>query len=112
MSLRVYETGASGFIGRHLCERLAARRDRIVALVRTPVKAGHLPPGTEIVRGDLGLFADPATVLPQCDVVIHLAGLVGADRLAAYEEVNFGAVEGLLAFLGRPPWAPGRPLLA
>src|SRR5258708_34682682 len=112
MSLRVFVTGATGFIGRHLCERLAARGDRIVALVRTPVKAGHLPPGTEIVRGDLGLFADPATVLPQCDVVIHLAGLVAADRLAAYEEINFDAVKDLLACLGRQSWAPRRLLLA
>jgi nucleoside-diphosphate-sugar epimerase len=42
--------------------------------------------------GDLSLFADPGLELPRFDVVLHLAGVVAADRLGQYEAINFAAV--------------------
>jgi nucleoside-diphosphate-sugar epimerase len=110
--MRVFVTGATGFIGRHLCRRLVDRGDEVAALVRSPRKTGGLPPQVKLAQGDLSVLADPRTELPPSDVVIHLAGVVAADRPEQYEEINYGAVEDLLACLGRQKWRPARVLFA
>jgi nucleoside-diphosphate-sugar epimerase len=72
-------TGATGFIGTTLVERLLARDDEVRALVRDPGRAGELTAiGARLVRGDV---SDPDSLLdavPDVDVVVHLAGLVKA----------------------------------
>lgn len=110
--MRVFVTGATGFVGHHLCHRLVARGDKVVALVRTPGKGARLPSEVDVLRGDLSMFADPKTVLPACDVVIHLAGVVAARNDNDYAAVNHVAVESLLECLGRQEWKPTRFLLA
>ena len=110
--MRILLTGATGFIGRHLCDRLLARGDEIVALVRWPEREAPLPPGVTVLSGDLSVFADPSLVLPPCDAVIHLAGVVTAERLSEYEEVNFGGVKHLLECIARQSWTPARFLFA
>jgi nucleoside-diphosphate-sugar epimerase len=110
--MRILVTGGTGFIGRHLCERLIARGDEVIALVRSPKKAASLPPGVKTLEGDLSVFADPATQLPPCDVVIHLAAVIAADTLEQYEAINFEAVKNLLACLERQSWKPARMLFA
>jgi UDP-glucose 4-epimerase len=83
---RVLVTGAGGFIGSHLVERLAAEGIAVRALLRYSSRsdAGNLdflPPellrNVEIIRGDL---RDPHFMLDACDkvdVVFHLAALIG-----------------------------------
>jgi dihydroflavonol-4-reductase len=110
--LRVFVTGATGFIGQHLCHRLSLCGDQVVALVRTEGKAAKLPDGVEIFRGDLSTFADPHTVLPACDVVVHLAGVVAARSSEDYAIVNYSAVGDLVDCLARQDWKPKRFLLA
>jgi dihydroflavonol-4-reductase len=110
--LRVFVTGATGFIGQHLCRHLMERGDRVVALVRSPAKASRLPQGVEIFSGDLATFADVKTVLPPCDVVIHLAGVVAAEKLEDYDATNHRAVRDLVDCLSRQRWAPKRLLFA
>jgi len=110
--MRVLLTGASGFIGGHLCRRLVARGDGVVALVRDRRRAAGLPAEVERLEGDLSLFDRREIVLPPADVVIHLAGVVSADREADYETVNARAVKSLVACLGRQSWRPRRLLLA
>ena len=110
--MRAFVTGATGFIGQHLVRRLVERGDEVVALVRSPEKASRLPKTVEIFPGELGVFADRATRLPRCDVVIHLAGIVAADRLEQYALINHAAVERLLACLDAQDWRPSRFLFA
>jgi nucleoside-diphosphate-sugar epimerase len=110
--MRVLVTGATGFIGRHLCRRLAERGDDVVALVRSRKKAAALPAGIELMEGDLSLFADPELQLPPFDVVIHLAGVVAADVPEQYEAINYGAVQDLVGCLSRQSWKPRRMLFA
>ena len=69
-------TGAGGFLGRYIVERLVARGDRVRGLAR-----GEYPAlqglGVEMVRGDL---ADRDTVTFACqgiDCVFHVASRVG-----------------------------------
>lgn len=110
--MQVFVTGATGFIGQHLCRHLVERGDRVWALVRNPERAARLPREVAIFKGDLQSLGDRDCRLPPVDVVIHLAGLIAAKRLEDYEAVNFAAVEILLECLGRQSWTPRRMLFA
>src|SRR5262245_57979690 len=112
--MRVFVTGATGFIGAHLCRALVAGGHQVVALVRDPKKAAaELPAtGVEALAGDLSVFDRADLVLPACDVVIHLAGVVAADTLDQYQAINHEAVRSLVRALGRQAWRPRRFLFA
>jgi nucleoside-diphosphate-sugar epimerase len=110
--MRIFVTGATGFIGRHLCQELLRRGDDVIALVRSSAKDALLPAGAQVFRGDLGSLADPGAVLPECEVVIHLAGVVAAGRSLDYELVNFQGVRDLVTCLERQVWKPRRLLFA
>lgn len=90
--MKVLVTGASGFIGGHLCAHLVSRDHQVTAVVR---REGSAPPDTtEVVVGDVG----PATVwdgvLAGHDAVIHLAARVhvmretSGDPLQEFRTVN------------------------
>lgn len=88
----VFVTGATGFIGTHLVERLAGRGAEVRCLVRPSspaATAAHLRrPGVVRVTGSLG---DPASYrhgLRGCDAVFHLGGLVAAPRAADLHAAN------------------------
>ncbi len=72
----VFLTGASGFIGGKLAERLLAEGRRVRLLVRRPLPRLEAL-GAEIILGDL---LDPATLARGCAgaaTVFHVAGRVG-----------------------------------
>lgn len=110
--MRFFITGATGFIGTHLCRQLAADGHHITVLLRSPNKLSLLPNGTEVVKGDLTVFRDPELVLPDADVVIHLAGVIAADTLEQYKAINLDAVQDLVDCLERQKWRPRRLLFA
>jgi uncharacterized protein (TIGR01777 family) len=68
--MRVFLTGASGFIGRAIGEALNARGAAVVGLTR----GAELPHGVEPVTGDPTRAGAWGEALAGCDVVIHLAG--------------------------------------
>ena len=78
--MRVLVTGATGVIGRALCDALAARGDTIVALSRQPGSAATLPPGTERVQWDALAGPAPARGFAGVDAIVHLAGETVAQR--------------------------------
>lgn len=88
----VLVTGASGFIGRHLVDRLLAAGMAVRSLVRE--KRGAARPGEEVVAvGDFSAVADFAPALAGCTAVVHLAGQAhkfGATK--AKQEAGFHAV--------------------
>jgi nucleoside-diphosphate-sugar epimerase len=99
--MRVFLTGATGFIGGEVARRLRARGDDVCALVRTPAKASDLTAmGCELVPGDL---SDEAALAAHCrgmDAVIHGAALyevgVPADRRSVMVDTNVCGTERML----------------
>jgi len=71
----VVVTGATGFLGEHLCAELRGRGHTVRALART--RSDHLAElGCEIHRGDVLSASDLDKVLPGAAAVFHLAGMV------------------------------------
>jgi nucleoside-diphosphate-sugar epimerase len=72
-------TGATGFIGSHLTERLLSMGTRVRIMVRSAAKAAHLAAlGAEVVHGDL---THPETLGPACagcGIVYHCAAWLGS----------------------------------
>jgi farnesol dehydrogenase len=77
--MKVFVTGATGFIGAPLCHALAAAGHTVNALVRNPSKAENIR--HEQIRFIRGNILDPdclAQEMASCDAVIHMAALVKA----------------------------------
>lgn len=87
--MRALVTGATGFVGSHLVDRLLASGSSVSALVRDPAKAGSLArQGVRLIVGDL---SDRAALVKACagqDVIYHLAGAIAAHHEAEFMAVN------------------------
>ncbi len=73
--MRVLLLGAAGFIGRHVCARLLAGGEQVVAAVREPAAIARRFPGTEAVRVDLNRMTAPADWAP---LLAGIAAVVNA----------------------------------
>jgi len=104
--VKIFLTGATGFIGQHLCNRLVEDGHQVIALIRSPEKAKSLPVGIEFIEGDLSIFSDPDLILPECDTVVHLAAVVAGKNDAEYGKINHEAVISFIECLQRQAWIP------
>jgi dihydroflavonol-4-reductase len=94
-------TGGTGFIGRHLLERLSAENIPAKALIRRPWNASFH--SVRLVRGDIATGEGLAEAVEGVDSVIHLAGVTKALRPDDYYRGNVIATERLAGMLaGRP----------
>lgn len=88
-SPRVVVTGATGYLGRTLSERLVTRGHTVVAVVRRGA-AARAPSGTTPVEAD-ALSADQvAATLRRGDALVHL---VGTPRPSPIKGAEFRAVD-------------------
>jgi dihydroflavonol-4-reductase len=97
----VLVTGATGFIGSHLVERLLSEGASVRCLLRPTSPRGgasrHLPAqGAKPVLGDLTTGAGLDEALDGASVVFHLAGVTKALHTADYYQGNVKATENLL----------------
>ena len=81
---QVLVTGSGGFIGSHLVERLVVEGARVRALIRysSDGRWGWLDHSAnkndiEVVRGDVVDFEFVRRVVSKCNIVFHLAALIG-----------------------------------
>lgn len=88
--MRVFITGATGFIGQAIIAALRERGDTVVALTRSRKKAEALWPGAslEIVEGDSSYEGGWQDAVAGCDAAINLAGepMDGARWDALYRQ--------------------------
>jgi len=99
--VRVFVTGATGFIGGEVARQLRARGDEVRCLVRSPEKGTKLGAlGCEPISGDLSDETALRTGLEGCDSVVHAAAMyevgIPAKQRPAMYEANVHGTERLL----------------
>src|SRR3954451_10705152 len=88
--MKVFLTGATGFIGGAVALALQERGDQVVALVRSLEKAQDLEAdGVQLVQGGLADVATIESALEGCDAAIHVAavyevGIPESEHAAMY----------------------------
>jgi UDP-glucuronate 4-epimerase len=111
--MRVLLTGAAGFIGSHLGERLCDRGDEVFgldnfdpfyprAVKERNLAAARAKPGFAFIEGDITSAADLSRAFTQArpEVVVHLAALAGVrPSIAAPMRYNDVNVTGTLRIL-------------
>lgn len=92
--MRIFLTGATGFIGGHLLRALAARGHAVTCLARGPgarrIEAMALP-GVRVVEGE---FTKPETWLAEVEgheAVVNAVGIIRERRGATFEAVHIQA---------------------
>jgi dihydroflavonol-4-reductase len=103
--MRIFVTGATGFLGGAVVKRLLARGDEVVAYVRNPKKGRPLEEaGCELALGDLSNTAAMRAGMEGCDAVIHGAAIysvgVTKEQCREMHEANVeGTVRAMAAAL-------------
>ncbi len=98
-------TGATGFVGSHVAEALAARGDAVRTLARESSDTALLQKlGATIIRGDLTSADAVKRAAEGADAVIHCGAKVGDwGHVDEYRKVNVEGLRHLLdAVCGRP----------
>jgi uncharacterized protein YbjT (DUF2867 family) len=88
--MNILLTGATGFVGSHMLERLVADGHHVRALVRDRM-ALDKPPGrgsVEGVSGDVVTGNGLDDAAQGCEAVIHLVGIIQETRDATFEKVH------------------------
>ena len=99
---KVLVSGANGFVGLRLCQKLLAEGWYVRGAVRLSAGAAKLPEGTEVIQVDaIGPHTDWSGKLDGIDTVIHLAARVHVmkeiadDPLSEFRYVNTAGTEHL-----------------
>jgi len=89
--VRALVTGANGFVGRFVCERLQQAGHRVRAAVRAADRGGF-PHDELYVSGDLDGQTSWDAALEGVDLVFHIAGLAHLVAPSAEQRTRFAAV--------------------
>lgn len=87
--MKVLLTGATGFVGHHILDRLLAEGHEVVVLMRGGVIA--FPSGARVTPapGDVVTGRGLDDAIRGCDAVIHLVGIIMEVGDATFERVHF-----------------------
>ena len=90
--MKIFMTGGTGFLGKRMAKRLVDAGHQVRALARLSPTPRRMPPGVEMVGGDV---TDPESLksgMSGCDTVVHSAALVKMwvrDR-SVFDRINVG----------------------
>jgi nucleoside-diphosphate-sugar epimerase len=106
---RVLITGATGFVGSHVAERLASQGTPLRALVRTPAKAEFLRSlDADLVEGALDRPESLARAVDGVDVIVHIAAATHAKSAADFHRINEQGTRDLIRAAQRADSRPRR----
>jgi len=95
--MKVLVSGATGFLGSHLAERLVNEGHEVRALVRKSSKTDHLEKlGAELALASLEGGEGLEDALDGIDAVVHGAAIVKARRPEDFTRVNAGGTKNLI----------------
>lgn len=92
-------TGATGFVGRHICSGLIKQGYSVRVLVRRPEKAKSLfPANVDIVPGDILIGDTLEDLVRGADVCIHLVGIIfeRPDHGRTFESMHIQATRNIV----------------
>ena len=98
--MKVLVTGATGFVGSHILDHLAALDLPSAALLRPTSDTRFIQPHLTRIETRPGSILDPGSVqksLQGVTHVIHCAGCTKASRYAEYYEINQGGTRNVIA---------------
>lgn len=97
--IHVGMTGATGFLGLHLCKLLRERGAQVTALVRASSNTSHLEPlGVRSVIASMDDRDSLASALRGCQLLFHMAGAVDfAGDWDRFRQINVVGTENVLA---------------
>jgi len=94
-SMQVFLTGATGFVGKHMVQRLLAEGHAVRALLRVPpgekarVVQGFRQEGDfRYVQGDVVSGSGLAAAMKGCDAVLHLVGIIVEKAKNTFDAVH------------------------
>ncbi len=89
ISMKVFLTGATGFVGRNMLKRLLSEGHSVRALVREPQKASALAgERVELVAGDVTEGTGLDQGMQGCDAAMHLVGIIVERGKNTFERVH------------------------
>ena len=96
--MKILVTGASGFLGGWIAERLASQNHSVRVLVRKTSNRKHLEKltGIEFAEGAVEDRSAVERAVDGVDAIIHSAGLVKAKNDAEFRKVNVDGTENLV----------------
>jgi len=96
--MRIFITGATGFVGHHVVQTLVQNGHTVRCLIRTPQPALKNNPHIETVIGDVTQPDGLAKAMTGCDAVIHLVGIIRAvpQQGITFEKLHIEATRNIL----------------
>ena len=92
--MKVLLTGGTGFLGKSVARQLDARGHALRILARERSDLAGLPPGAEVVRGDVTDLDSLRRGAAGCDAVLHMAAMVKmwVPERDRFDRVNLGGL--------------------
>lgn len=94
--MKAFVTGASGFIGSHLVDRLVSMGVEVRALMRTTSSKKYLPKSVRVIHGDLFDLHALSEGAKEADWIFHLAGIVSSHQKSDFHQINVEGTRNLV----------------
>lgn len=99
--MRIFLTGATGFVGRNLLAKILSEGHSVRALIRDPARTAQLPcENATYVPGDIVTGAG-LEAIEGCDAVIHLVGIIVEKGKTSFEAVHHLGTRNVVAAAGK-----------